>query len=146
MARLGARRRGGRKHPRSGATAPAQCAVDRFESRPVTTGSQAGSSAGHSSGGLPSRASHPSDGNPSTASQQGSHGARVSEIPDRVEILSHALIRGFRVKTVKSLLRFLQRRATATTGGVVESREVCTCNYPPVIFRAQFALVRSSSM
>lgn len=130
-------RRGGRgRRGGSGATAPAQSAVHSSESRQDSTGFHAGSS-GHSSRSNPSRASHPSESNPSRAGQQGSYSALVSDLPaqedeypvapqdsNSSEILAHAFIRGFRARTIKSLLRFIQRRATTTTGDVLEIREV----------------------
>lgn len=142
-----ARRRGGRvKNRRYGPNAYAQSAdnwykhteatpglkkshqIDEREFRQDSTGFHAGGS-GHFSGS-----------NSSMASQQGKYSARVSKTPYQEdeypaapqdlkssEILAHAIVRGFRMKTAKSLPKFLQRRAT-TTGDVVEIREVLVTN------------------
>lgn len=77
---------------------------------------------------------------PSTTTQQEESGARVSqtsyqedEYPAPSEDLSssedlaHVIVRGFRMNSVNSLLRLIQRKTT-TTGAAVEIREVRTCN------------------
>lgn len=103
--------------------------VDEREPRQDSTGSHAGGS-GDCSGN-----------NPSMASQQGKYSDGVSKLPDQEneylaapeylqssEISAHAIVRGFRMKVVKSLVKFLQRRAS-TTGSVVEIKEVLVTNF-----------------